>query len=318
MTRSLLLALSMLMGAPVLAQSYPVQPVKLIVPYTPGGPADIVARFIADRLGQRLGQSVVIENRGGASGMIGTEMVAKAPADGYTLLFGTNQTHGVNPSLFAKMPYNATKDFVAVASTTAIPFFLTTSPALPVSSVKELIALAKKEPGKLNYSSAGNGTGTHLAGELLKSSAGIDMTHVPYKGGGDAITDVVAGRVQVTFTGVPAGLPFIKAGKLRALAVTGSQRLKEMPDIPTVAETLPGFEVVGWNGIFAPAGTPATVVARINTEVNAILETPEARERLAALGAVPMPGTSAQFDRYVRDEIAKWAAVVQAAAIKPD
>lgn len=300
------------------AQDYPLQTVRLVVPYTPGGPADIVARFIADQLGQRLGQPFVVENRGGASGMIGTEFVAKAPADGYTLLFGTNQTHGVNPSLFAKLPYDATRDFVAIASTSAIPFILTTAPAVPARNVADLIALAQKDPGALNYASAGNGTGTHLAGELLKSSARIGMTHIPYKGGGDALTDVMAGRVQVAFTGVPTGLPLIRAGKLRALAVTGSQRLKELPEVPTVAESLPGFEVVGWNGIFGPAGTPSSVVARINAEIKGILEKPETREKLSALGAVPMSGTPAQFDRYVQDEIAKWATVVQSARIKPD
>jgi tripartite-type tricarboxylate transporter receptor subunit TctC len=300
------------------AQAYPNRPVRIVLPYTPGGPADIVLRIVGQKLSEGLAQPIVIDNRGGASGMIGSELVAKALPDGYTLLFGTIQTHGVNASLFNKMPYHPINDFTPVAAVTTFPFLLTVHPSLPATSVKELIALAKSQPGRLNYSSAGSGTGTHLAGELLKSMAQIDLVHIPYKGGGDALTDVVAGRVQLTFTGVPPGLPFVKAGKLKALAVTGAKRLRDLPDVPTVAETLPGFEVSSWNGLFAPKGTPEAVVARLNAEVGRILRLEDVKERLAGLGADPFIESPAAFARYVRDENVKWAKVVKAAGIKAE
>lgn len=300
------------------AQDYPNRSVRLIVPYTPGGPSDIVARVLAQKLGEAFGQTVVVENRGGGSGMIGTEAVAKAVPDGYTLLFGGNQTHGSNPSMFIKMPYDPLKDFTPVAPVTTVPFVLTVTPTLPVASVRELIALAKSKPGQLNFSSAGTATGTHLAGELLKSMAHIDMTHVPYKGGGDSLPDVVAGRIQVTFTAVPAGLPFIKSGKLRALAVTGKSRFSKLPDLPTMAETLSGFEMVGWFAVFAPAAAPGPVVARLNDEINKALRLEEVKERLSGLGAEPMPGSPEQLASYVREEIAKFAKVIKAAGIQPE
>jgi tripartite-type tricarboxylate transporter receptor subunit TctC len=310
--------LTVLMVGTCWAQEYPTRPIRLIVPYTPGGPADIVARVLGQHLGEALGTAVVIDNRGGANGIIGTEAAAKAAPDGYTLLFGTIQTHGVNPGLVAKLPYDPVKDFIAAAPATTFPFLLAVTPTLPASSVADLIALAKAKPGLLNYSSAGVGTGTHLAGELLKSLAHLDITHVPYKGGGDALTDVIAGRIEMTFVGVPAALPFIRTGKLKALAITGTRRLAELPAIPTVAETLPGFEVSSWNGFFAPAGTPAAIVNRLNDQLAQILRLPDVKERLTTLGAEPMTGTPEQFGMYVREEIAKWGKVVKAAGIKPE
>jgi tripartite-type tricarboxylate transporter receptor subunit TctC len=295
---------------------YPSRPVRVVLPYTPGGPADIVLRIVGQKLSESLGQPVVIDNRGGASGMIGSELVAKALPDGYTLLFGTIQTHGVNASLFSKMPYHPINDFAPVAPVTTFPFLLTVHPSVAAASVKELIALARSQPGRLNYSSAGSGTGTHLAGELFNSMAQVDIVHIAYKGGGDALNDVVAGRVQMTFTGLPPGIPFVKAGKLRALAVTGATRLRGLPDLQTVAETLPGFEVSSWNGLFAPKGTPAAVVARLNAEVTRILRVDDVRERLSGIGADPFTGSPAEFERYVRDENAKWAKLVKAAGIK--
>jgi tripartite-type tricarboxylate transporter receptor subunit TctC len=300
------------------AQSYPSRPVRIVLPYTPGGPADIVLRIVAQKLGEGLGQSVVIDNRGGASGMIGSELVARAVPDGYTLLFGTIQTHGVNASLFNKMPYHPINDFTPVASVTTFPFLLTVHSAVPASSVKELIALAKSQPGRLNYSSAGSGTGTHLAGELLKLLAGVDIVHVPYKGGGDALTVVVAGRIQLTFTGLPPGIPYVKAGKIKALAVTSAKRLRDLPDLQTVAETLTGFEVSSWNGIFAPKGTPDGVVARLNSEIGRILRLEDVHERLVTLGAAPFIESQAAFASYVRNENAKWAKLVKAAGIKAE
>ncbi len=310
--------LTVLMVGTCWAQEYPTRPIRLIVPYTPGGPADIVARVLGQHLGEALGTAIVIDNRGGANGIIGTEAAAKAAPDGYTLLFGTIQTHGVNPGLVAKLPYDPVNDFIAVAPATTFPFLLAVTPTLPASSVADLIALAKAKPGLLNYSSAGVGTGTHLAGELLKSLAHLDITHVPYKGGGDALTDVIAGRIEMTFVGVPAALPFIRTGKLKALAITGTRRLAELPAIPTVAETLPGFEVSSWNGFFAPAGTPAAIVNRLNDQLAQILRLPDVKERLTTLGAEPMTGTPEQFGMYVREEIAKWGKVVKAAGIKPE
>jgi tripartite-type tricarboxylate transporter receptor subunit TctC len=300
------------------AQDYPSHSIRLIVPYTPGGPADIVARLLAQKLGASLGQAMVVENRGGADGVIGSAVVAKAAPDGYTLLFGTIQTHGVNPSLKNKLPYDPVKDFVAIAPATTFPFMLVVVPSLPAHSVPELIKLMQAQPGHFNYSSAGTGTGTHLAGELFKSMAHVDMTHVPFKGGGEALTDVMAGRIQMTFTGIPSSVALIRAGKLRPLALTGTSRLPELPGIPTVAETLPGFEVSSWNGFFSAAGTPEPVVAKLNGALAVILAQADVKERLAALGAQPVISSSAQFTSYVKSEVAKWHKVIAAAGIKPE
>src|SRR5665213_2865323 len=299
------------------AQDYPIHSIRLIVPYTPGGPADIVARLIAQKVGAALGQPIVVENRGGADGAIGSEIVAKASPDGYTLLFGTIQTHGVNPSLVRKLSYDPVKDFVAVASATSFPFVLVVTPSVPAHSVAELIKLARQDAGHFNYSSAGTGSGTNLAGEMFKSMAHVDILHVPFKGGGEALTDVLAGRIKMTFTGVPSSLALIKDGKLRALAVTGTSRLPVLPDVPTVAETLPGFDVRSWNGFFAPAGTPATVVEKLNREIVRVLGQSDVKGRLDGMGAQTFVSTPAQFSDFVRNEVAKWKKVMAAAGIAP-
>jgi tripartite-type tricarboxylate transporter receptor subunit TctC len=304
--------------SPVHAQDYPSRPIRLVVPYSAGGPADLVARYLAQKLGVELGQPLIVENRGGADGAIGSDMVARAAPDGYTLLFGTIQTHGVNPSLKAHLPYDPVKDFVAVASATTFPFVLVVNPDLPVRSVAELIDYVRHDPGKFNYSSAGTGTGTHLAGELFKSMAHLDIVHVPFKGGGEALTDVMAGRIQLTFTGIPASIALIKAGKLRPLAVTGTQPVAGLPGIPTVAATLPGFDVTSWNGFFAPAGTPSSVVERLNGAVGRVLDQPEVRKQLDAQGAQPMVESTLQFTQYVKDEVDKWRRVIASAGIQPD
>jgi tripartite-type tricarboxylate transporter receptor subunit TctC len=316
--RILVVLLAVLAAGASRSDEYPSRPIRLIVPYTPGGPADIVARLLGQRLGEAIGTTVIVDNRGGANGIIGTELAARAAPDGYTLLFGTIQTHGVNPSLFAKLSYDPVKDFAPVAPATTFPFLLAVTPTLPASSVANFIALAKAKPGTLNYSSAGTGTGTHLAGELLKSMAQIDITHVPYKGGGDALTDVIAGRIEMTFVGVPAALPFIKAGSLKALAISGTRRLTELPDVPTVAETLPGFDVSSWNGFFAPVGTPVPIIKRLNEQIGRIVLLPEIKDRLMTLGAEPMTATPEQFGTFVREEIAKWRNVVKTANIKTE
>ena len=299
-------------------RTYPSRPVRIVLPYTPGGPADIVLRIVGQKLTEGLGQPVVIDNRGGASGMIGSELVARAVPDGYTLVLGTIQTHAVNASLFSKMPYHPINDFTPVASVTTFPFLMTVHTSLPASSVKELIALAKSQPGRLNYSSGGSGTGTHLAPELFKLLAGVDIVHVPYKGGGDALTEVVGGRIQLTFTGLPLGTPYVKAGRIRALAVTSAKRSRDLPDLPTVAETLSGYEVTSWNGLFAPKGTPEPVVARLSAEIGRILRLEDVKERLAVLGADPFVDSPGGFATYVRNENAKWAKLVKAAGIKAE
>lgn len=299
------------------AGTYPSRPIHVIVPYTAGGPADLVARLIAQKLGTALGQAVVVENRGGADGAIGSGMVARAAPDGYTLLFGTNQTHGANPSLKRKLPYDPVKDFVAVAPATTFPFVLVVAPSLPAHSVAELIKLIRAQPGHFNYSSAGTGTGTHLAGELFKSMAHLDITHIPFKGGGEALTGVLGGRIQMTFTGIPASIALIKSGKLRALAVTSTQPVSEMPGVPTMAATLPGFEVSSWNGFFAPAGTPAPIVQRLNSAIAGVLEQPDVKRQLAAYSAQPVVESSAQFTAYVKSEITKWKKVIHDAGIQP-
>lgn len=314
----LALTMLLLLWAPssVYAQTYPNRTVRIISPYTPGGPSDIVLRIVGQKLSEGLGRPMVIDNRGGASGMIGSELVARAAPDGYTLLFGTLQTHAVNTSLFSKMPYDPINDFTPIASVMTFPFLLTVHTSVPASSVRELIALAKSQPGRLNYSSGGSGTGTHLAPELFKLLAGVDIVHVPYKGGADALIEVVAGRVQITFTGVPLGTPYVKGGKIKALAVTTAKRMRDLPDLPTVAETLPGFEVSFWGGIFGPKGTPDAVVTRLSSEIARILRQDDVSERLVGLGAEAFIDSPAGFAKYVRDETAKWARLVKASGIK--
>ena len=323
MTRSLLravLAALLVLGASVaLAQNYPTRPIRLVVPFPPGGTTDILAREAGARLSVSLGQPVVIDNRPGAAGNIGADLVAKSAPDGYTLLMGTVGTHAINPSLYTKMPYDHVKDFAPVILVAGVPNVLEVTPSLPVNSVADLIMLARDKPGQINFASSGSGTSIHLSGELFKAMAGVDMTHVPYKGSAPALTDLIGGQVQVMFDNLPSSLAQIKAGKLRAIAVTSAQRAAALPNVPTIAESgLPGFEASSWFGILAPAGTPVAVIARINADVNHWLQTGEAKEKLLAQGAVAAGGTPEQFAAHIRTETEKWAKVVKVSGAKVD
>ena len=301
------------------AQAYPTHSIRLVVPFPAGGTTDILARAAAQKLSESLGQAVVVDNRPGAAGNIGADLVAKSAPDGYTLLMGTVGTHAINPGLYAKMPYDHVKDFVPVVLVAGVPNVLAVYPAFPVNSVAELIALAKSKPGTINFASSGSGTSIHMSGELFKSMAGVDMTHVPYKGSAPALTDLMGGQVQIMFDNLPSALPLIKAGKLRAIAVTSLKRAPALPDVPTISESgLPGFEASSWFGVLAPAGTPAPIVAKINADVNKWLQSPEAREQMLAQGANAAGGTPEQFAAHIRAETEKWAKVVKASGAKAD
>jgi len=301
------------------APAYPTKPIRIVVPFPPGGATDILARDVAQKLTDAWGQSVIVDNRPGAGGNIGSELVAKSAPDGYTLEMGTVGTHAINASLYAKMPYDNVKDFAPIILVAGVPNVLEVNPSLPVNSVTELIAYAKANPGKLNFASSGNGTSIHLSGELFKVMAGVEMTHVPYKGSAPALQDLIAGQVQLMFDNLPPSLPQIKAGKLRALAVTSAARAPALPDVPTVAEAgLPGFEASSWFGLLAPAGTPPAIVAKINAEVGKWLATPEAKENLAKQGANAAGGTPEDFAKHIAAETAKWAKVVKASGAKVD
>ena len=328
MRQRLLLALVTIVGiaaigvaAPAAAQApaYPTKPVRLVVPFPPGGATDIIARAVAQKLGETLGQSIVVDNRPGAGGNVGTELVAKAAPDGYTLEMGTVGTHAINASLYAKMPYDNVKDFAPIILVAGVPNVLEVNPTLPINSVQELIAYAKANPGKLNFASSGNGTSIHLSGELFKVMTGVQMTHVPYKGSAPAIQDLLSGQVQLMFDNLPPSLPQIKAGRLRALAVTSATRAPALPDVPTVAESgLPGFEASSWFGLLAPAGTPPAIIAKINAEVATWLASPEGKEKLASIGANAAGGSPDDFARHIQAETAKWAKVVKESGAKVD
>ena len=315
-----LLAFSALAAAPMAgAQAYPAKPIRIVVPFPPGGATDILARAVAQKLTDAWGQAVVVDNRPGAGGNIGSEIVAKAAPDGYTLEMGTVGTHAINASLYAKMPYDHVKDFAPVILVAGVPNVLVVNPSLPVSSVQELIAYAKANPGKLNFASSGSGTSIHLAGELFKVMAGVQMTHIPYKGSAPALQDLIGGQVQLMFDNLPPSLPHIKAGKLRALAVTSATRSSALPDTPTIAESgLPGFEASSWFGVLAPAGTPPAIIARLNAEIGAWLASAEAKEKMLALGANIGGGSPEDFARHIAAETAKWQKVVKASGAKVD
>ena len=306
-------------AADVAAQAFPTHPARLVVPFPPGGPLDAVGRALADKLTQAWGQTVVVENKPGAGGNIGADFVAKAAPDGYTVVMGALSTHAVNPSLYKTMPYDAAKDFAPITLIAITPNVLVVNPTLPVHSVKELIAYAKAHPGKLSFGSGSTGSAGHLAGELLKVDAGLDMVHIPYKGAAPATQALLAGDTQLMFDNLANAMVQVKAGKLRALAVTTSQRSKLAPDLPTMAEAgVPGFDISTWFGLMAPAGTPPEVIARWNADVTRILNTPEMRERLIAQGAEAAPDTPAEFTRFIADELARYARIVKASGAKVD
>ena len=300
------------------AQSYPNRPVKIVVPFAAGGPADNYARFLAQRLGEELKQSFVIDNKPGAGSIIGTDLVAKAPADGHTLLMMSN-THTVNESLIPSKPFALMKDFVGIAPVNYSALLLVVHPSVPAKNVGELIALAKARPGKINYASSGNGTPYHMAGELFKHMAGIDMTHVPYKGSSGARTDIVGGQVEVMFDAETTMAVMAREGKVRALASTGLTRSANLPDMPTVSESgVPRYEATIWLGLMAPKGTPPEIVNRLNAEVRKIVANPEVRAAWAKQGAVPMSMGVAEFEQYLQADIAKWANIVKVSGAKPD
>jgi tripartite-type tricarboxylate transporter receptor subunit TctC len=299
---------------------YPNRPLRIVVPFPAGGTTDIIARAVAQKLTEATGQPVVVDNRPGAGGNIGAELVAKSAPDGYTLLMGTVGTHAINPNIYAKMPYDHVRDFAPVILVAGVPNVLEINPSVPVNSVQELIAYAKANPGKLSFASSGNGTSIHLSAELFKTMTGVQMAHIPYKGSAPALADLVGGQVQLMFDNLPSSLALIKAGKLKPLAVTSAQRSAALPDVPTVAESgLPGFEASSWFGLLAPAGTPKDVVAKLNGEVAKWLATPEAKEKLASQGAIVSTGlTPDDFTRHIAAETVKWQKVVKDSGAKID
>ena len=299
------------------AQGYPKRPIRWVVGFPPGGSTDIVARIIAPWLSERLGQQIIVENKPGAGTNLAAQSVVNAPPDGHTLLFVT-PVNAINATLYAGLPFDFMRDIAAVAGIVTVPFVLQVTPSFPATNVAELIAFAKANPGKISMASAGIGSVPHMAGELFKLMAGVNMLHVPYRGSAPALTDLIAGHVHVMFDAMPASLPNIRAGALRALAVTTSARSSALPDLPTVAETVPGYETSSWYGMGAPKGTPAEIIERLNREIAAGLENPVVRGRLAEAHAAPMPLTSAQFGTHIAAETEKWGKVVQAVAIKAD
>jgi tripartite-type tricarboxylate transporter receptor subunit TctC len=308
-----------LLFAPLIAfaQAYPSKPVKMIVPYAAGGTTDVLARIVADKLTQGLGQTVVIEYKPGAGGTIGADAAAKSPADGYTMVMGAPGSHSTATSLYAKLPYDPVKDFAPIVHVANVPNSIVVHPSLAVKSVPELIAYAKARPGELTYGSAGTGATTHLTGELFALLANVKLTHIPYKGSGQAMVDLLGGQIQMMFENLPGAATQIRSGKIRGLAVTSLRRSAAFPDLPAVSETLPGFEVVAWFALFAPAGTPAAIVARLNAESNKALSLAEVREKIAAAGSDPIGGTSDELARFLANDIAKWTRVTRDAGIKP-
>jgi tripartite-type tricarboxylate transporter receptor subunit TctC len=312
------LAVGALAAAPVAAQDYPSKAIRIIVPFAAGGPADIYARFVGQRLSETLGQPVVIEDRPGAGSVIGTDAVAKSAPDGYTLLMMSN-THTVNESLIPNKPYQLMRDFVAVAPVNYSDLVLVVHPSVPVNSLKELIDLAKSQPKGLNYASSGPGTPYHMAGELFKAMAGVDIVHVPYKGSSGARTDVLGGQVQMMFDAITTMAPNVRTGKLKGLGTTGKTRSSVLPEVPTVSEAgVPGYEAVIWLGIMAPAGTPKPIVDKLNAEITKIVNRPDVKEAWSKQGAEPMAMTPAEFARFMNEDIEKWAKVVKISGAKVD
>ena len=300
------------------AQSWPTKPIKLIVPYPPGGGTDVIARIVQEPLAKELGQQVIIDNRGGAGGSIGSALAAQSPSDGYTVLF-TLSSHTINPAIYTKLPFDTEKDFSSVVTVASLPQILVANPNFPAKTVKEVIEMAKAKPGSISYASVGNGSPGHLAGAMMATDAGVDMTHIPYRGGGPAVTDVIAGQVPLLWVSIPAAAQFVKAGKLRALAVSTVKRSAVFPDVPTMIESgFKGFEVDSWYAMFVPAKTPQTIIDRLNKATVNVLAQPEVKEKLLGQGAEAVGDTPAQLSGVVKKEIAKWKQVVKSANIKVD
>ena len=299
------------------AQSNPVKPVRFIVPFPPGGGNDTIARLVAQKLAVALGHQVIVDNRPGAGGTIGAEAAARSPADGYSMFLAGVASHGINPNLRRKMPYDALKDFQAVSLIASAPLLVVVHPSLPVRNVKDLIAVAKAKPGQINYASNGPGSSSHLAVELFDLMAGVKMTHVPYKGLAAALTDLLSGEVQVMFSSAVAALPQVKAGRLRAIAMTGATRSPAIPSVPTVAESgLAGYETGSWYGVVVPAGTPKVAVDRLSREIQAIVKSPEFTAKLNEEAVIPVGSTPEGFDKHIRAELARWAKVIKAAKVE--
>jgi tripartite-type tricarboxylate transporter receptor subunit TctC len=299
------------------AQNYPTKPIRMIVPYPPAGGTDVVARILADPLSTTLGQPIIIDNRGGAAGNLGTDLAAKAPSDGYTILF-TLSSHTINPKLYDNLPFDVERDFAPISLAALSPQILVANPSVPANNVRELIALAKAQPGKLNFASVGTGSPGHIAGELFKLKTGVDMVHVPYKGGGPAVTDTLGGQVQLLFVTLPAAMQYVKAGKLKALAVTSDKRSEAAPEIPTIAETVPECIVNSWYGALAPAKTPTAIIAKLQAAFAKVLAMPEVKAKLFQQGAEAASSSSTEFDARIRAELKQWEYVIREAKIKAD
>ncbi|KDP87455.1 LacI family transcriptional regulator [Cupriavidus sp. SK-3] len=302
------------------AKDWPAQPVRVVLPYPPGGASDVTARLLSAKLSQAWGESVVIENRPGANGIIANELVAKSAADGYTVLMANLGPNAINPAVYSKLPYDSVKDFASVILATTVPLIIVTAANSPIKDLKQLIAMAKDKPGEITFGSAGNGASNHLAGELLNTMAGVKMAHVPYKGDGPSLTDVLGGQIHVALPTALAGMPQVKSGKLRALAVTSKKRLPSLPDVPTVDEALGinGYEAVSWGGFMVPTGTPPAIITKMNAEFNKALQYQDIREKLRAHGAEIVGGTPESFDAFLRAELAKWKKVADSAKVRLD
>lgn len=320
MLKALLVAGALLAGSlPAWAQPYPNRPLRIVVPFPPGGGTDIGTRIVAQKLQEAWGQAVIVENKPGAAGIVGTELTAKSAPDGYTFMMGNIGTHAINVSLYKKLAYDPVRDFAPVSMVADLPLLLLVHPSVPANSVKELIALAKSQPGKLNFSSSGAGGSMHVAAELFKSMTGVDMVHIPYKGGAPAVADLLSGQVALSFSTVLETIQHVKAGKVRALAVTNDHRSIALPDLPTIAEAgLPGYQSISWLALFAPAGTPKEIVNKVSAESVRILKLPDVKERLLAQGAEPIGSTPEQLAAILAADIAKYAKVIRESGYKPE
>ncbi|MBC7780895.1 MAG: tripartite tricarboxylate transporter substrate binding protein [Proteobacteria bacterium] len=308
----------LLIDRDAMGQAWPTRTVRIVVPFTAGGTTDIIARLISQRLSEALGQQFIVDNRAGAGGVLGMDVVAKAAPDGYTVVLGSTSSTAVNVGLYPKMPYDPQKDLAPIMQVASGPYVLAVHPALPAKNVAQLIALAKSHPGELNFGSSGNGTALHLTAELLKSMTKTAMVHVPYKGASAAMPDLLSGQTQFMFSDMPLFAPYVKAGKLRALAVTTATRSAQLPDLPPISDTVPGYEATSWYGFMAPAGTSREIINRMNAEVRKVLRLPDIRARYSELGIEPIEGTPEQYGAYIAAEIKRWGAVIKSAQVKVD